>query len=122
MTSINQGSPTTLRYLRAVCQSQARSATFSSSRCIVSFVAEMRCMKFLAIRAGWQHPHMWTESFAHSMDVACAKCNNVAYQLWAPVLETGEHVVHANAEVLKKRLPRYCPEHIEDFICIDVGT
>ena len=51
----------------------------------------------------------------HRMDVRCLKCDQVSYQLWAPLEEQDDSVVQSQGEVLGRNLAEDCPAHPDWF-------
>jgi hypothetical protein len=49
------------------------------------------------------------------MDVRCLKCDQVSYQLWAPLEEQDDSVVQSQGEVLGRNLAEDCPAHPDWF-------
>ena len=72
-------------------------------------------MPFLAIRADRQPaPEIW-RNYVHRMDVRCRKCDEVSYQLWAPLEEQDDSKVQGQGEVLGQSLADDCPNHPDWF-------
>ena len=72
-------------------------------------------MQHLAIRSDRQPLAVTAEKYSHQLDVPCAGCNRVTYQLWSPHLESEVEAVQAQAEWLNRHLMFMCPEHPDNF-------
>ena len=76
-------------------------------------------MQFLAVRSDRPLPREFQDKFVLRFEVECFKCNHVMYLLYAPIFETEDDQLTAQAIWLDEQLPKVCPGHLDWFLTPD---